>query len=160
MRNENEEMRNSVLTGIFVGSFNPFTVGHDSIVRRALPLFDRLVIGVVGDQVHKPDMPSAEERIKAIAELYQGEPAIEVKPYYGLAVDFAKQEDAHFIVKGVRSVKDFEYEREQADINRSLSGIETILLYAEPQFASVSSTMVRELQHFGVDVTPFLPKRR
>ena len=107
-------------TGIFVGSFNPFTIGHDSIVTRALPLFDRLVIGVVGDQVHKPDMPSAEERIKAIADLYRDEPRIEVKPYYGLAVDFARAENAHFIVKGVRSVKDFEYEREQADINRQL----------------------------------------
>ena len=145
-------------TGIFVGSFNPFTVGHDSIVRRALPLFDRLVIGVVGDQVHKPDIPSAEERIKAIADLYQDVPAIEVKPYYGLAVDFARAENAHFIVKGVRSVKDFEYEREQADINRSLSGVETILRYAEPQFSSISSSMVRELQHFGVDVSAFLPK--
>ena len=146
--------------GMFVGSFNPFTISHDSIVRRALPLFDRLVIGVVGDQVHKPDMPSADERIKAIRELYADEPRIEVKPYYGLAVDFAKSENAHFIVKGVRSVKDFEYEREQADVNRQLSGIETILLYAEPQYSSISSTMVRELQHFGVDVSPFLPKRK
>ena len=146
-------------TGIFVGSFNPFTIGHDSIVTRALPLFDRLVIGVVGDQVHKPDMPSAEERIKAIADLYQDEPRIEVKPYYGLAVDFARAENAYFIVKGVRSVKDFEYEREQADINRQLSGIETILLYSEPQFSSISSTMVRELQHFGVDVSSYLPHK-
>ena len=144
-------------TGIFVGSFNPFTVGHDSVVTRALPLFDRLVIGVVGDQVHKPDMPSAEERVRAIVELYKDEPAIEVKPYYGLAVDFAKAENAHFIVKGVRSVKDFEYEREQADINRSLSGVETILLYAEPQYESISSSLVRELIHFGKDVKQFLP---
>ena len=146
-------------TGVFVGSFNPFTVGHDSIVTRALPLFDRLVIGVVGDQVHKPDMPSAEVRIKAIAELYANEPRIEVKPYYGLAVDFARQENARFIVKGIRSVKDFEYEREQADINRQIAGIETILLYSEPQFSSISSSMVRELQHFGVDVSEFLPKK-
>ena len=145
-------------TGIFVGSFNPFTVGHDSIVTRALPLFDRLVIGVVGEQVHKPDLPSAQERVKAIANLYADEPRIEVKAYYGLAVDFAKAENAHFIVKGVRSVKDFEYEREQADINRQLSGVETILLYSEPQYASISSTMVRELQHFGVDVSTYLPK--
>ena len=148
-------------TGVFVGSFNPFTVGHDNIVVRALPLFDRLVIGVVGDQVHKPGMPSAEERMKAIRELYKDEPRIEVKPYYVLAVDFARQEGAHYIVKGVRSVKDFEYEREQADINRQISGgdVETLLLYAEPQLASVSSSMVRELQHFGLDVSPFLPKR-
>ena len=147
-------------TGIFVGSFNPFTIGHNSIVTRALPLFDRLVIGVVGEQVHKPDLPSAQERVKAIANLYADEPRIEVKAYYGLAVDFAKAENAHFIVKGVRSVKDFEYEREQADINRQLSGVETILLYSEPQYASISSTMVRELQHFGVDVTPYLPQRK
>ncbi|MBR1548735.1 MAG: pantetheine-phosphate adenylyltransferase [Prevotella sp.] len=145
-------------TGIFVGSFNPFTVGHDNIVRRALPLFDRLVIGVVGDQVNKPGMPTAEERMAAIKTLYAGEPRIEVKPYYGLAVDFARAENAHFIVKGVRSVRDFEYEREQAEINRLLSGVETLLLFAEPQLSSVSSSMVRELQHFGVDVSQFLPK--
>ncbi len=147
-------------TGIFVGSFNPFTIGHDSIVRRALPLFDQLVIGVVGDQVHKPDMPSAEERMKAISDLYADEPRIKVKSYYGLAVDFARQEGAHYIVKGVRSVKDFEYEREQADVNRQIAGVETLLLYSEPQYSSISSTMVRELQHFGVDVEAFLPKRK
>lgn len=144
-------------TGIFVGSFDPFTVGHDSIVRRSLPLFDRLVIGVVGDNVHKPSMRPAEERMRIISQLYAEEPAIEVKPYHGLAVDFARAENARFIVKGVRSVKDFEYEREQADINRKIAGIETILLFAEPHLSSVSSTMVRELQHFGVDVSKFLP---
>ena len=148
--------------GIFVGSFDPFTIGHDSIVRRALPLFDRLVIGVVGDNVQKPYMRPAEERMKAICELYQQEPAIEVMPYHGLAVDFARSVGARFIVKGVRSVKDFEYEREQADINRQISQgeIETLLLYAEPQLSSVSSSMVRELQHFGLDVKAFLPQKR
>jgi pantetheine-phosphate adenylyltransferase len=147
-------------TGVFVGSFDPFTIGHDSIVRRALPLFDRLVIGVVGDNVHKPYMQPAEERMKAISELYKGMDSIEVKTYHGLAVDFARAEQAGFIVKGVRSVKDFEHEREQADINRQISGIETILLFAEPHLSSVSSSMVRELQHFGVDVSPFLAKRK
>ena len=148
-------------TGIFVGSFNPFTIGHDSIVRRALPLFDRLVIGVVGDHVSKPGIPPATERMKAIQELYSNEPRIEVRPYYGLSIDFAREVGARFIVKGVRSVKDFEYEREQADMNRLLTNgeVETILLYSEPQFSSISSTMVRELEHFGVDVEPFLPKR-
>ena len=147
-------------TGVFVGSFDPFTIGHDSIVRRALPLFDRLVIGVVGDNVHKPYMQPAEERMKAISELYKGMDSIEVKTYHGLAVDFARAEQAGFIVKGVRSVKDFEHEREQADINRQISGgIETLLLFAEPELASVSSSMVRELQHFGVDITSFLPKK-
>ena len=148
-------------TGVFVGTFNPFTVGHDSIVRRALPLFDRLVIGVVGDHVQKPGLPSAPERVEAIAALYTDNPKIEVKPYYGLAVDFARQQGARFIVKGVRSVKDFEYEREQADVNRLITNgeVETILLYAEPQLSSISSTMVRELQHFGVDTSPFMPPK-
>ena len=146
-------------TGIFVGSFNPFTVGHDSIVKRALPLFDRLVIGVVGDNVHKPDMPSAEERMQVIRDLYADEKRIEVKPYFGLTMDFAKAERAQFIVKGVRSVSDFEYEQWQADLNRRLGGIETILLYSEPELASVSSTALRELSHFGVDVSEFLPKK-
>ena len=147
-------------TGIFVGSFNPFTIGHDSIVRRALPLFDRLVIGVVGDNVHKPDMPSSEQRMQVIKDLYADEPRIEVKPYYGLAMDFAKAENAHFIVKGVRNASDFEYEQWQADFNRRLGGIETILLYTEPELASVSSSALRELAHFNVDISPYLPKKQ
>ena len=146
-------------TGIFVGTFDPFTIGHDSIVRRVLPLFDRLVIGVVGENVHKPNMRPAEERLQTIADLYRDQPAIEVKTYYGLAMDFARQEGAQFIIKGVRSVSDFEYEQWQADFNRRLGGIETILLYTEPELASVSSSALRELSHFGVDITPFLPKR-
>ena len=146
--------------GIFVGSFDPFTIGHDSVVRRALPLFDKLIIGVVGDNVQKPYMRPATERMQTIRQLYRDEPAIEVKPYYGLAVDFARQENARFIVKGVRSTKDFEYEREQADINRLITegAVETILLYAEPQLSSISSSMVSELQHFGQDTSAFLPK--
>ena len=153
-------MSDKIKTGVFVGSFNPFTIGHDSIVRRALPLFDRLVIGVVGDNVHKPDMPSAEERIKAIRELYADLEQIAVKCYNGLAVDFAKAENAHYIIKGVRSVSDFEYEQWQADFNRRLGGIETILFYTEPELASISSSALRELQHFGVDISPYLPKKQ
>ena len=145
-------------TGIFVGSFNPFTIGHDSIVRRALPLFDHLVIGVVGDHVSKPGIPPAAERMKAIKDLYHDEPRIEVKPYYGLAIDFAREEGARFIVKGVRSVKDFEYEREMAEMNRRLDGTETILLIADPSLAHISSSTVRELQHYGRDVTKYLAK--
>ena len=147
-------------TGVFVGSFNPYTIGHDSIVRRALPLFDRLVIGVVGDNVHKPDMPSAEERMQVIRDLYADDQRIVVKSYQGLAMDFAKAEGAQYIIKGVRTVSDFEYEQWQADFNRRLGGIETILLYTEPELASVSSSALRELQHFGVDISPYLPKAK
>ena len=87
------------------------------------------------------------------------EQRIVVKAYHGLAMDFAKAEGAQFIVKGVRTVSDFEYEQWQADFNRRLGGIETILLYTEPELASVSSSALRELSHFGVDVSPYLPKR-
>lgn len=146
-------------TAIFAGSFDPFTIGHDSIVRRALPLFDRIVIGV-GVNEAKRCMYPAEERVAAIASLYAGEPRIEVKAYSGLTVDLARQESAGFIIKGVRSVRDFEYEREQADINRIIGGVETLLLYAEPHLAAVSSSMVRELIHFGRSVDEFLPKGR
>lgn len=144
-------------TGIFVGSFDPFTIGHDSVVRRALPLFDRLVIGV-GINERKKYMLSTEERTGRIARLYAGEPKIVVKEYDDLTIDFARREGAEYIIKGVRSVKDFEYEREQADMNRRLGGVETILLYAEPQQESITSSVVRELKRFGRDVTEFLPK--
>ena len=143
--------------GLFVGSFDPFTIGHDSIVRRALPLFDHIIIGV-GVNERKKYMLSAEERVRRIKRFYADEPKIEVKAYSDLTIDFARREQATYIIKGVRSVKDFEYEREQADVNRLLSGVETILLYAEPQLSSISSTMVRELQHFGRDISEFLPK--
>ena len=143
--------------GLFVGSFDPFTIGHDSIVRRALPLFDHIIIGV-GVNERKKYMLSAEERVKRIKRLYADNPKIEVKAYSDLTIDFARREQATYIIKGVRSVKDFEYEREQADVNRLLSGVETIFLYAEPQLSSISSSMVRELQHFGRDISEFLPK--
>jgi len=145
------------MTGIFTGSFDPFTIGHDDIVRRALPLFSRIVIGV-GVNERKQYMQTAEERCATIARIYEGEPKIEVKSYSDLTVDFARREGALYIIKGIRSVKDFEYEREQADINRQLSGVETLLLYADPRYSSVSSSMVRELLHFGQDVSRYLPE--
>lgn len=144
-------------TGLFVGSFDPFTVGHHNIVLRALPLFDRLVIGVVEAQVHKQHATSAEERRIFIANLYQKLPQIEVKVYGDLAIDLAHREGAQYIIKGIRSVKDFEYEREQADINRQLGDVETLFLMADPLYASVSSSLVRELKHYGRDVSQYIP---
>lgn len=143
--------------GIFVGSFDPFTIGHESIVRRALPLFDKIVIGV-GVNERKRYMYSMEVRMENIQNLYAGEPKIEVKSYHDLTVDFARREGAEFIIKGVRSVSDFEYERGQADINKQIGGIDTVLFYAEPQYESISSSMVRELKHFGHDADEYLPK--
>ena len=145
------------MTAIFTGSFDPFTIGHDDIVRRALPLFSRIVLGV-GVNERKQYMHTAEERCAAISRIYEREAKIEVKAYSDLTVDFARREGAAYIIKGVRSVKDVEYEREQADINRQLSGVETLLLYSDPRFSSVSSSMVRELIHFGQDVSRYLPQ--
>ena len=142
--------------GIFVGSFDPFTIGHDSIVRRALPLFDRLVIGV-GVNEKKRYMLTAEQRVEAIRGLYDGEEKISVEQYSDLTVDFAQRHGAQFIVKGVRSVKDFEYERDIAVMNKALSGVETVLLFTDPQYSAVSSSVVRELLAFGKDVSEFLP---
>ena len=142
--------------GIFAGSFDPFTIGHASIVERALPLFDKIVIGV-GVNEHKKSMLTTDERVKKITLLYVNEPKIVVKTYTDLTVSLAQREQAQYFIKGVRSIKDFEYEREQADINRQIGGIETLLLFTEPALSSVSSSMVRELIHFGQDVTRYLP---
>uniref|UniRef100_A0AB33IWW7 Phosphopantetheine adenylyltransferase n=2 Tax=unclassified Prevotella TaxID=2638335 RepID=A0AB33IWW7_9BACT len=143
-------------TGIFVGSFDPFTIGHADIVRRALPLFDRVVIGV-GVNERKQYMYSTDVRVDTIKQIYAGEAKIEVKAYSDLTIDFAHREQARFIIKGVRSLKDFEYEREQADVNRKIGDVETILLYADPTLASISSSLVRELIHFGKDVSGLVP---
>ncbi|MGN0221713.1 MAG: pantetheine-phosphate adenylyltransferase [Prevotella sp.] len=141
---------------VFVGSFDPFTIGHYDILRRALPLFDHVVVGV-GVNGHKQCLYSAEERVGRIAALYADEPKVTVEQYCGLTVDFARRHGAAFIIKGVRNIRDFEYEREQADVNRRISGIDTLLLIASPALASVSSSVVRELIHYGKDVSAFLP---
>ena len=146
-------------TGLFVGTFDPFTLGHDSIVRRALPLFDNLVIGV-GVNPDKHTMLSAAERVQRIADLYADISAVSVMAFEGLTIDLAKQVGAHYIIKGVRSVTDFEYERAQADLNRRMGGIETLWLYAEPQLESLSSSMVRTLQAFGRSTDEYLPHKK
>ena len=130
------------MTGLFTGSFDPYTIGHDNILRRALPLFDKIVIGI-GVNERKQYMLTADERLDNISKIYASEPKVEVKTYNDLTIDFAKRVGAQYIIKGVRSVKDFEYEREQADINRQLSGIDTLLLYSDPRYSSISSSMVR-----------------
>ncbi len=144
-------------TAIFTGSFDPFTIGHAAIVRQALPLFDRIVIGV-GVNGNKTCMYDPQTRTEAIARLYAGETKVEVRQYDDLTVDFARREGARYIIKGVRSAKDYEYEREQADINRMIGGVETVLFLAVPGMEGISSSMVRELMRFGRDVSGFLPK--
>ena len=141
---------------LFAGSFDPFTIGHKSIVDRALPLFDEIVIGV-GVNSGKRGHDTTENRCRSIEAVYAAEPRVRVVTFDGLTVDAARREGAQFLLRGVRSVVDFEYERQLADINRNISGIESVLIYALPELASVSSSMVRELAGYGVDVSEYLP---
>lgn len=143
-------------TAIFPGTFNPFTIGHADIVERALTIFDKVVIGV-GYNPEKGDS-NIYPRVAHIKEVYEDNPNVEVEAYTDLTVDLARRHDATAIVKGVRSVKDFEYEREQAEFNKLLGeGIETVLLYSKPEYTALTSTIVRTLQHFGKDVSEYLP---
>ena len=142
---------------LFAGTFDPFTKGHHALIERALPLFDSIVIAI-GNNSGKKCMFSVEERVAAIEKLYGNESRIKVRTYSSLTVDFAREVGATALLRGVRNVKDFEYEEGIADINRKLSGIETIFLFTEPELTSVSSSVVRELLHYGKDVSPFLPE--
>jgi pantetheine-phosphate adenylyltransferase len=141
---------------LFAGSFDPFTIGHYSVVKRALPMFDKITIGI-GINSGKKSMFPVEERVKAIEKAFSGEERIEVKVYDCLTMDFAKEIGADVLLRGVRTTKDFEYEREIADINLKLGGIETVLLISEPEYASISSSVVRELITYGKDVSELLP---
>ena len=148
---------NIMKKAIFPGTFDPFTVGHFSVVKRALTFMDEIVIGIGINESKRTWFPT-EKRVQMIRELYADEPRIKVEAYSGLTIDFARECGAKFIVRGIRTVRDFEYEETIADINRKMAGIETILLFTEPELTSVSSTIVRELLQFVKDVTPFLPE--
>ena len=142
---------------LFPGTFDPFTLGHQSLVKRVLTCADAVVIAI-GINEKKQTYYTLEQRVSAIRALYAEEPRVKVITYSGLTVDVAQQEQASFILRGVRSVIDFEYEKAIADVNRQLTGIETLLLFTEPAYAHISSSVVRELLHFGKDVSAFLPK--
>lgn len=142
---------------IFPGTFDPFTIGHASVVERALTFMDEIIIGI-GINENKNSYFPMEKRMQMIQNLYKENPRIRVLAYDCLTIDFAQEVDAGFIVRGIRTVKDFEYEETIADINRKLAGIETILLFTEPELTCVSSTIVRELLAYNKDITPFIPK--
>lgn len=144
--------------GVYCGSFNPFTTGHDSIVRRALTLFDEVVIGVGVNITKAGAAGEADERVAVIRRIYADEPRVRVESFACLAVEFAAKHGAKWLIRGVRSAADFEAERTMADANRAISGIDTLLLPALPELGFVSSSMVRELKRFGQDISDFLPK--
>lgn len=143
---------------LYAGSFDPFTVGHQSIVDRALSLFDSVVIAI-GDNSAKQALIPVEERRAAIEALYASDPRVEVIIYSGLTADVARTAGCTHLLRGVRSTQDFEYERQLADANRNISGLETVVLYTLPELGFVSSSLVRDLIKHGRQASEFLPKQ-
>jgi pantetheine-phosphate adenylyltransferase len=142
---------------LFPGTFDPVTLGHTDIIDRALPLFDKLVIGI-GRNVNKQPMFSEQQRLQWLKDIYKDEPKVDAVIYDGLTVECCRQVGANFILRGIRYVNDFEYEKAIADMNRSIAEhVETIFLTCLPQFTSVASTLVRDVLKNGGDVSKFLP---
>jgi pantetheine-phosphate adenylyltransferase len=142
---------------LFPGTFDPITIGHLDIINRALPLFDKLVIGI-GRNINKVPMFSEEQRLSWIREIFKNDPKVSAIVYEGLTVSACQQAGAQFILRGIRYVNDFEYEKAIADMNRSLDeNIETVFLTCLPQYTSVASTLVRDVLKNGGDVMQFLP---
>lgn len=143
------------MKAIFAGSFDPFTIGHRSIVERALKFVDSLVIAI-GFNERKPGEWTVEERVNAISALFENDSRVTVTSYTGLTMDYARAIGADFILRGVRGMTDFEYERNLADANMEVGGIETVFLISEPRYSFISSSMVRELMHNNYDVSRFI----
>jgi len=143
---------------LFPGTFDPLTLGHVDIINRALPLFDKIVVGI-GSNVAKAPMFSTEQRVAWIDEIYKDEPEVKGASYDGLTINYCKKIGAKFILRGIRYVSDFEYEKTIADANRTLDNtIETIFLTGEPKYTSVASTIVRDIIRNGGDASLFLPE--
>ncbi len=144
---------------LFPGSFDPYTIGHHDILMRALPLFDKIVIALGINRNKKPYFP-IEERLNSLQELYEGNKKIEIITYNTLTTDLAQSIGAQYIIRGVRNLSDYEYELTIADVNRKLTGIETILFFSKPELSHVSSSIVRELHSFGKNITEYLPTKK
>ena len=143
---------------LFPGTFDPVTLGHVDIINRALPLFDQIYIGI-GINAAKSPMFSPEQRMDWFREIYHDEPKVKSVVYEGLTINYCKEIGAKFILRGIRYVSDFEYEKTIADANRTLDkNIETIFLTGEPKYTSVASTIVRDILRNGGDASPFLPE--
>ncbi|MBO7467031.1 MAG: pantetheine-phosphate adenylyltransferase [Bacteroidaceae bacterium] len=145
------------MKAIFPGTFDPFTIGHADIVRRSLSFADEIIIAV-GINVAKHTIEERDKRLEAIRKLFSDEPRVTITSYDGLTADFAREMGADVIIRGVRNIADYEYERNMADINRHLTNIETVLLFSSPELAYVSSSMVRELIQLGKPVDDFVAK--
>ncbi|MCD6661579.1 MAG: pantetheine-phosphate adenylyltransferase [Lentimicrobium sp.] len=142
---------------MFPGSFDPITRGHENIIRRALPLFDEIVVAV-GINIEKKGFFSVEDRVKWIQNVFEGEPKIKVMSYSGLTVDFCKEINAQYLLRGLRTSADFEFERTVGQVNKRLNpAIETVFLLTMPEFTSINSSIVRDVYKNGGDVSLFIP---
>ena len=141
---------------IFPGTFDPFTIGHFSLIERGLQLVDEIIIAI-GINPNKKTFYSLEQRIETIDRLFEHNPCVSVLAYDSLTVDFAREVGARIILRGIRSVHQFEYEKNIADVNLQLAGIETFVLFTEPEHTHISSSIVRELLSYGKDVSAFVP---
>jgi len=145
-------------TALFPGSFDPITIAHVDILKRALPLFDKIVVGI-GLNSSKQNFLSAEKREEIVKAVFAAHNNIEVQLYEGLTVDFCKKINAQYMVRGIRSVGDFEYERAIAQINQTMMPeMETIFILSKPEYSAISSTIVRDILRNHGNVTKFLPK--
>ncbi|MDL2256661.1 pantetheine-phosphate adenylyltransferase [Bacteroidales bacterium OttesenSCG-928-I14] len=146
----------TIKRAIFPGTFDPFTLGHFSLVERGLQLVDEIIIAI-GVNPNKKTFYSLDDRMEMINKLYQSNERVKVMVYDSLTVDFAEEINARFILRGIRSVNDFEYEKNIADVNREIAGIETFVLFTEPKHTHISSSIVRELLSYGKSVKDFVP---
>ena len=145
-------------TAIFPGSFDPVTLGHVSLVNRAIPLFDKIIIGI-GVNSDKKSMFNLKQRMTWLKEIFKSEPKVSVESFSGLTVDFCKRKNANYLLRGLRTAADFEFERGIGQVNRKLAvEVETIFLLTEPEFTPVSSSIVRDVIRNGGDVSSMIPK--
>lgn len=143
---------------VFPGSFSPFTLGHQYVINRALPLFDKIIIAV-GSNSSKEYYFSEEQRIQWMEDIFKNEAKVEIRKYDGLTVDFCKSINANFILRGLRNSKDFNYEKEIAQVNQTLNeAIETIFIITSSEYSHISSSLVREVAKNGGDISKFVPK--
>lgn len=144
---------------VFPGSFDPFTLGHESIVKRAIPLFDEIIIAI-GYNSDKPGFFSIEQRIQWIKEVFEDYPMIKVDHYQDLTIDYCKKTESSYILRGLRSAADFEYERSIAQVNKTLyPEAETIFLLTLPEHTPITSSIVRDIIRHGGDASMLLPDR-
>jgi len=144
-------------TALFPGTFNPFTIGHYSLVKRALTIFDKVIIAIGINSTKENNLDEIEENKKQIADLFKNE-NVKVITYTTLTADIVKAEKASCIVRGIRGISDYEYEKNMADINKELFEIETVFLFSDLKYAHISSSLIRELKRFGKEYKHLLPE--